>query len=286
MSRPAARVEDQHFCPLGIPKDHVGGPILPRQKPRTFINGKPAARVGDKADCEVAPDDTVRGGLMTVFIDGHPASRIHDNTDIGLIMEGSPTVLLGESTPGPLTPFQAEWLYKYLDSQRDTIPFEYADYGCEVRADRMCELISSLGIPVRKQWVRCTPASGKLYVPIENYPQGGVTWDWHVAPVVEVTRDNGVQSMVIDPSLGFKEPVTVETWIQKQTTKPKATVTESSSKEIYRRGWNMAGTSWDDSRNELRNSKETRDHLNFFRNKRAALPQGSDRKAPNRPAHF
>jgi hypothetical protein len=259
---------------------------LPRQKPRTFIDGKPAARVGDKADCEVALDDTVRGGLMTVFIDGQPASRIYDNTDIGLVMEGSPTVLLGESTPRPLTPFQVAWLYNYLDSQRDTIPFEYVDVGCEVRADRMCELISSLGIPVRKQWVRATRASGQLTVAIPNYPGGGVKWYWHVAPVVEVALPGGAQQRIIDPSLGFKEPVTVDEWIQKQTSNPAATVTGSTSKDVYKRAWDESTEWWVESANKLRNSMMTSRYLNGYREWRAMLPKDSGRKIPNQPVHF
>jgi uncharacterized Zn-binding protein involved in type VI secretion len=116
-----------HICPLPAPivpvGAHVGGPILPRSEPRTLINGKPAARVGDKAACLVPTPDTVRAGLITVFIDGSPASRKLDKTDMGSIIVGSPDVLLGEELAGPLTPYQAEWLYKYLDAQRNAIPF-------------------------------------------------------------------------------------------------------------------------------------------------------------------
>jgi uncharacterized Zn-binding protein involved in type VI secretion len=275
-----------HFCPLGTPADHIGGPVLPRGGPQTVINGKPAARVGDKADCKVALDDTVRGGTMTIFVDGMPASRIHDPTDIGLIMEGSPDVMLGESGGGPLTPFQAEWLYNYLDKQRDAIPFEYAQNGCEARADRMCELIDSLGIPVEKQWLRATRASGQLAVAIPKHPRGEVKWNWHVAPVIAVALPGGPQKKVIDPSLGFQKPVTIQAWIEKQTTRPAETVTGATPKEVYRRAWDTSSECWVDARNLLRNSMDTHHHLNGYREERAKPIEEGGRNIPNKRVHF
>jgi hypothetical protein len=120
-------------------------------------------------------------------------------TDVGRIVTASTNVLLGEWGGGPLSPAQAQWLYDYMSRQRH-IPFEYATDGCFARADRMAQHMNALGIDTKKQWVAATSASGPLHVPIVDYPGGGVTWGWHVAPVVPVAQPGGgTELMVIDP---------------------------------------------------------------------------------------
>src|SRR5688572_16917160 len=138
--RPAARVTDNHVCPLTTPTIHIGGPILPPGAVVTLVNGLPAARVDDKALCNAPAPDTVRGGLISVFVEGNPFSRIVDRTDVGTIVVGSADVLLGEWGGGPLTPYQAQWLYDYM-ARQNNIPFEYATDGCFARADRMADLM-------------------------------------------------------------------------------------------------------------------------------------------------
>ena len=86
-----------HVCPMinpgGVP--HVGGPILPPGAPTVLIAGIPAARVGDLCTC-VGPPDTITAGSSTVMIGGMPAARIGDATAHGgIIVMGSPTVLIG-----------------------------------------------------------------------------------------------------------------------------------------------------------------------------------------------
>lgn len=93
---PAARVTDNHICPMfDGPKPHVGGPILPAGCPTVLIGGLPAARVGDMATC-VGPPDVIVMGSPTVLIGCQPAARIGDNTAHGgVIVVGHPTVLIG-----------------------------------------------------------------------------------------------------------------------------------------------------------------------------------------------
>ncbi|HRI63504.1 MAG TPA: protein-glutamine glutaminase family protein [Polyangium sp.] len=295
MGRKAARVDDNHVCPLNgtppaftPPPPHVGGPILPLGAENVLFNGHHAARVTDKAECakKAVPDDTIRGGLMTFFIEGNPAARIYDKTDVGSIVEGSPNIELGEWAGGALTPEQAQWLYDYLKQQKE-IPFEYATDGCFARADRMADYIGALGASVDKQWVRATTASGSLHVPISNYPGGGPTWGWHVAPVVQVIQPGGaVQPMVLDPSLGLAGPVSVGDWIAPQTTNPGAVVTGSTSKDVYFRGWNSRTESWNDASNTMRTPERTASDLNDYRQLRANLPSSSGRNVPNVPVHY
>ncbi len=97
MGMPAARVGDNHTCPMVDPgpKPHVGGPILPVGCPTVLIGNMPAARVGDKAIC-VGPPDTIANGNPTVLIGNKPAARLGDQTAHGgVIVKGDPTVLLG-----------------------------------------------------------------------------------------------------------------------------------------------------------------------------------------------
>lgn len=283
MARSAARIDDNHICPLVAPAIHAGGPILLPGAPLTFINGKNAARVSDKAFCTAPAPDTLRGGLITVFIDGNPASRIADKTDVGSIVAGSADVLLGEWGGGPLTSFQAKWLYDYLAKQGD-IPFEYATDGCFARADRMSDLISSLGISVQKQWVSATAASGMLHVPISDYPGNGVKWGYHVAPTVQVAQPGGGSlPMVMDPSLRPGEPITVERWIGMQSSNSTATATTSTPSDVY---FNL----YDESTKEWipygGSSSETAKDLEVYRIKREKLPASSGRNIPNAPTHF
>lgn len=92
---PAARVGDNHLCPMvdGV-KPHVGGPITKGQ-PNVLIGNMPAARVTDLVTC-VGPPDTILKGSATVLIGGMPAARILDTTAHGgAIVVGFPTVLIG-----------------------------------------------------------------------------------------------------------------------------------------------------------------------------------------------
>ena len=73
---PAARVGDQHTCPMvnpgTPPPPHVGGPIV-MGSATVMICGAPAARMGDMCQCS-GPPDSIVGGCPTVLIgDAGPA---------------------------------------------------------------------------------------------------------------------------------------------------------------------------------------------------------------------
>ena len=80
---PAARVGDNHVCPMvtGV-VPHVGGPILPAGCPTVLIGNVPAARVGDLATC-VGPPDAIAMGSPTVLIGNMMAARLGDPTAHG-----------------------------------------------------------------------------------------------------------------------------------------------------------------------------------------------------------
>ncbi|MCX6620796.1 MAG: PAAR domain-containing protein, partial [Acidobacteria bacterium] len=95
---PAARLSDAHVCPFVDPgpKPHVGGPILPACCPTVIFGGLPAARVGDHATC-AGPPDTIVVGSATVLIGDKPAARLGDSTvHGGVVVQGCPTILIGE----------------------------------------------------------------------------------------------------------------------------------------------------------------------------------------------
>lgn len=95
--KPAARITDNHVCPMMNPGPvpHVGGPILPPGAPTVLIGGLPAAKVGDMAVCS-GPPDSIVAGSGTVFIAGAAAARMGDSTAHGgNIVGGDPTVLIG-----------------------------------------------------------------------------------------------------------------------------------------------------------------------------------------------
>ena len=107
---PASRLGDMHTCPLVNPGPvpHVGGPILPPCMPTVLIGGQPAARVGDMCVC-TGPPDVIAKGSPTVLIGNMMAARIGDLTvHGGVIVQGLPTVMIGEVGMG--MPVQASAL--------------------------------------------------------------------------------------------------------------------------------------------------------------------------------
>lgn len=100
MKKYAARVDDDHLCPLVEGgKPHVGGPLSPPGAWDVLIGGKQAIRVLDTAKC-AGSLDLVKKGAPMVLIGGLHAARKGDPTvHTGVIMEGFPMVLIGGSTP-------------------------------------------------------------------------------------------------------------------------------------------------------------------------------------------
>ena len=85
---PAARITDNHACPV-----HGGGPIVTGDY-SVLIGYMPAARASDTLICP-GPFDQVRKGEKTVIIGHLQAARLGDPTDVGVILQGCPTVLIG-----------------------------------------------------------------------------------------------------------------------------------------------------------------------------------------------
>jgi len=103
MGQPAARITDNHVCPMATPGTppipHVGGPIV-MGSPNVITGNMPQARITDTCVC-VGPPDLIVKGAVTVLVNNIPAARMGDMTAHGgSIVTGFPTVLIGDSGGG------------------------------------------------------------------------------------------------------------------------------------------------------------------------------------------
>ena len=110
MSKPAARLTDMGSGHGSYPPT----PIM-SASPNVLINGRAAARMGDALVPHTKPKRSphprsIAAGSATVTINGQPAARVGDPIDCGgVIMKGSPNVLIGDK-PAQTNPVEpAEW---------------------------------------------------------------------------------------------------------------------------------------------------------------------------------
>ena len=94
--KPAARLGDQHTCPVADPSPHTGGPVAGPGAPAVLIEDMPAAVIGDLCTC-AGPPDTIAAGSSTIFIAEKPAARAGDSTAHGgVLTAGAGTVIFGD----------------------------------------------------------------------------------------------------------------------------------------------------------------------------------------------
>lgn len=108
------------------------------------------------------------------------------------------------------------------------------------------------GAQPEKVWIY-----GNLTVNSQNKPNCQVPWGWHVAPTLQVSTPNGVQTWVIDPSL-FPGPAAQATWKSVQGD-PNATL-QASTADIFHRSINAGWTTTDP------NYAQTNQDLATYRN--------------------
>ncbi|WP_207514580.1 PAAR domain-containing protein [Longitalea luteola] len=98
MEKPAARIGDMHTCPQVSPggAPHLGGPIAGPGCTTVWIEGAPAATVGDACLCAGGLDEIVAGSTG-VFIEGREAARQGDRcAHGGVVVGGSVSVFIGD----------------------------------------------------------------------------------------------------------------------------------------------------------------------------------------------
>lgn len=96
MGKPAAHTGSNHTCPAySGDTPHVGGPVLPGGNSSVLVGGKPAAIIGDQAQCN-GPMDVILEGSGSVLVMNKPMARLGDHTAHGgVIVEGETSVLVG-----------------------------------------------------------------------------------------------------------------------------------------------------------------------------------------------
>ncbi|MCA2979859.1 MAG: hypothetical protein INH37_16410 [Myxococcaceae bacterium] len=99
---------------------------------------------------------------------------------------------------------QAQLAAQLVDATRGYLPFAYTADGCYARALYMSAELASRRVPSSAQYL-----TGMLS------PGNGVTWGWHVAPMVEV--DGAPGRTVLDPSLAPQGPISLEEWVRRSS---------------------------------------------------------------------
>lgn len=104
MSKPVAKVGDMHTCPMTTgPVPHVGGPIVGPGATTVLVDNMPVAVVSDAATCS-GPPDVIISGSTTVLAENKPLAALGSQTAHGgVVVAGSPTVLVGDVPSPPQT---------------------------------------------------------------------------------------------------------------------------------------------------------------------------------------
>lgn len=148
MSKHAAKVDN-------IGTDHEGfhPTAITAGSPDVFIDGIPAARVGDP----LAPHDkpnhpphprNIASGSSTVLVNGKPLAITGGAVDCGGVIIGSGTVIVGDIAPPVTTPLSIAGLFDehfcIMDSGTGT-PFKHLAYGMTSSTGIVEGLVDSSG---------------------------------------------------------------------------------------------------------------------------------------------
>ncbi|MGL6264031.1 type VI secretion system PAAR protein [Aeromonas jandaei] len=111
MSKNAAKVGN-------IGTDHDGFPPtkITAGSPDVFIDGVPAARVGDPLEPHDKPNNPphprkIASGSSTVFVNGKPLAITGSAVDCGGVIIGAGTVIVGDIAPPVTTPLNIAGLF-------------------------------------------------------------------------------------------------------------------------------------------------------------------------------
>ncbi len=118
--------------------------------------------------------------------------------------------------PAAATLSEAEARALFDELRRDeTFVWDYPDDCCLARAHRMCHIFHERGIGCEK--IRADNPSGSwlgsfgLAIPRRDAPGEYMCVSFHIAPVIRVATERGIEERVIDPAL-FDGPVTLGDW--------------------------------------------------------------------------
>lgn len=142
---------------------------------------------------------------------GYVPKRLQDNRAAATAR--SPMALRLQELTKPLdptvTPARAAELFQQI-ADDPAIPHDFIDEGCLHRAHVAAKTLEDEGVYSEKVFYR--PTNGwDLKINSDKSPIGFTLAMFHVAPVVLVKTDDGVERRVIDPSLG-DAPLSIDEW--------------------------------------------------------------------------
>lgn len=124
----------------------------------------------------------------------------------------------------------------------DGFVWDYIDDCCLARAHKMCRALSAMG--VRSEKIRVDNADGTwigsfgLAYPKKNAHGDYIYMSFHIAPVVKVRTDSGVEERIIDPAL-CDAPVARDVWasklINRHSIRPDGGIDRNLQEKVYTR---------------------------------------------------
>lgn len=202
---------------------------LRRSEPREFSKMLEVCRYAGQYQESVLPDKALkeaRSARGDVYIydeffeslhsvtrpQGKKAELCEDSTQKSGVTY--PTIFLEKTASGdiPLSVVDEKELDKiFADIKKESkYAFEYLEDGCWARAHLITQELEKRGIRAGK-----TFAEGYLVVPTDKAMNGyAVQWSYHVAPLVAVQTEKGIEMRILDASL-FDKPVPVKEWTDK-----------------------------------------------------------------------
>lgn len=126
---------------------------------------------------------------------------------------------------GILSESAAQKLFDLLDKESH-IPFDYPPDCCYSRAHEMCRIMAQNGVECNKYWLYAKnfrtadqidlipkdKDGNAISFPNRKGNSRPIGWDYHVAPLIKVTKEDGsVEERVVDPSLA-SQPVSKDEW--------------------------------------------------------------------------
>ena len=101
---------------------------------------------------------------------------------------------------------------------RAPVPYHYPVDGCYDRAHMMAQYLRQEGIASQRLFAVSLAPEGGLRVATPNTDSGAQNWQYHVAPMVDVTMPDGqIVSMVFDPSIDPSRPIPWTEWMGAMT---------------------------------------------------------------------
>jgi hypothetical protein len=149
------------------------------------------------------PDMGLGGWVMEVLL--------HDQPETQSVSTDEATRLFNELAGATFTTTSGD---------QAPIPFHYPPDGCYARAHIMMQLLTEKGYASRKVFAVSRTASGGGGLRVATDYAGDVAvgeepavrWWYHVAPIIQVTQDDGsTVDMVIDPSM-TSGPIAISQW--------------------------------------------------------------------------